>query len=324
MKDFSRRTVLTTAAAAAAFGLVKPLVFEQPAFAETPLEPTVGFYKYKVGSIEVTAIYDGIWRKPHDPAFIKGVSVDETKTALAKAGLTTDFMPIPLTVIVLKFGDRMIMVDAGSGVGQWQANATNLPANMKLAGIDYTKIDTLLISHFHPDHVWGLMEKGTNAAIFPNAELIVNSKEYHFWTDAGAADRLPEGRRAAGKRIADVFPTWKNWKLVETGAEVAPGIQILDSYGHTPGHSVFVVNSGKDQLMVSNDTMYVPGILAPHPEWQGAYDQDGPMAITSRRRIIDRVIADKMQICGAHFPFPGAGTFAHDGNAYSFAPVIQS
>ncbi|MDR6290242.1 MULTISPECIES: MBL fold metallo-hydrolase [Inquilinus] len=292
--------------------------------AETPLEPTVGFYKYKVGSIEVTAVYDGIWRKPHDPSFIKDVSVDETKAALAKAGLTTEFMPIPLTVIVLKIGDNHIMIDAGSGVGQWQANATHLPANMKAAGIDRSQIKTILISHFHPDHVWGLMEKGTNNAVFPDAELVTNSVEYKFWTEPGRVEKLPEGRRQAGKRIADVFPTWKNWKLVETGAEVAPGVQILDAYGHTPGHSVFLVTSGKDQLMVSNDTMYVPALLAPHPDWQGAYDQDGPLAITTRRRIIDRAISDKMAICGAHFPFPGAGAFAKDGNAYTFSPVIQS
>src|SRR6202012_4822292 len=96
-----------------------------------PLEPTTGFYKYKVGSIEVTAVYDGIWRKPHDPAFIKDVTVEQTQEALAKAGLTTEFMPIPLTVIVLKIGDKHIMVDAGSGVGQWQAQATNPPAKKK-------------------------------------------------------------------------------------------------------------------------------------------------------------------------------------------------
>lgn len=321
----SRRGVLAGGALAGAFfGLAKPLRFIGDARAETPLEPTVGFYRYKVGSIEVTAVYDGIWRKPHDPAFIKGVSVDETKTALAKAGLTTEFMPIPLTVIVLKIGDRHIMIDAGSGVGQWQANATHLPANMQAAGIDRSQIDTILVSHFHPDHVWGLMEKGTNAAVFPNAELVVNSAEYRFWTEPGRVEKLPEGRRAAGKRISDVFPTWKNWTLVESGAEVAPGIRILDAYGHTPGHSVFLVTSGNDQLMVSNDTMYVPALLAPHPDWQGAYDQDGPMAVTTRRRIIDRVIADKMMICGAHFPFPGAGSFATDGDAYAFSPVVQS
>jgi glyoxylase-like metal-dependent hydrolase (beta-lactamase superfamily II) len=321
MLNLSRRGVLVSAAMAAAFGLPNPLALVTDAHAETPVEPTKGFYKYKVGSIEATAVYDGIWRKPHDPTFIKDVTVDETKAALARAGLTADFMPIPLTVLVLKIGDKHIMIDAGSGVGQWQANATHLPANMQAAGIDRSQISTILISHFHPDHVWGLMEKGTNAAVFPEAELVVNSVEYRFWTEPGRVEKLPEGRRQAGKRIADVFPTWANWRLVESGTEVAPGVQILEAYGHTPGHSVFLVTSGRDQLMVSNDTMYVPALLAPHPEWQGSYDQDGPMAVTTRQKIIDRVIADRMMICGAHFPFPGLGTFVNDGNAYAFTPV---
>ncbi len=324
MLNMSRRGFLASAAVAAAFGLSSRLALVSPALGETPLEPTNGFYKYKVGDIEVTAVYDGIWRKPHDPTFIRNASVEETKEALAKAGLTTEFMPIPLTVIVLKIGDKHIMVDAGSGVGQWQANATNLPANMKAAGIDRSQISTILVSHFHPDHVWGLMEKGTNAAVFPNAELIVNATEYNWWTDPGRIDKLAEGRKSAGKRIATVFPTWKNWKLVEDNAEVAPGVRLLAAYGHTPGHSAFLVTSGKDQLMVSNDTMYVPALLAPHPDWQGAYDQDGPMAVATRRKLIDRVIADKMMICGAHFPFPGAGAFVKDDDAYAFTPVVQS
>jgi glyoxylase-like metal-dependent hydrolase (beta-lactamase superfamily II) len=238
--------------------------------------------------------------------------------------LTTDFMPIPLTVFVLKIGDKMIMCDAGSGVGQWQTNATNLPANMKAAGIDRTKIGTILISHFHPDHVWGLMEKGTNSATFPDAELIVNSVEYKWWTEPGRVEKLAEGRRAAAKRISDVFPTWKNWRLVDDGAEVAPGVKILFAPGHTPGHSAYIVSSGADTLMISADTMYVPALLAPHPEWQGAYDQDGPMAIGSRRKLIDRVISDKMMICGSHFPFPGSGVFAKDGAAYAFTPTVQA
>ena len=324
MLNISRRGVLMAAAAAAAFGLNKPLAFIAPAHAEKPIEPTTGFYKYKIGSVEVTAVYDGIWRKPHDPNFIKNATVEETKAALAKAGLTTEFMPIPLTVVVLKIGDRHVMIDAGSGVGQWQANATNLPANMAAAGIDRSEISTILVSHFHPDHVWGLMEKGTNAPVFPNAELVVNATEYNWWTEPGRVEKLAEGRRAAGKRIADVFPTWKNWKLVEDNAEVAPGVRLLSSPGHTPGHSAFLVGSGGEQLMVSNDTMYVPALLAPHPDWQGAYDQDGQAAIATRRKLVDRVIADKMMMCGAHFPFPGAGTFAKDGNAYAFTPVAQA
>ena len=118
-----------------------------------------------------------------------------------------------------------------------------------------------------------------------------------------------------------MFPTWKNFKLVEGEQEVAPGVRLVSAPGHTPGHSAFHVSSGNQQLMISNDTAYVPALLAPHPEWQGAYDQDGPLAVETRRKLIDRVIADKMMICGAHFPFPGAGTFAKDGSGYAFTPV---
>ncbi|WP_271899135.1 MBL fold metallo-hydrolase [Candidatus Phyllobacterium onerii] len=324
MFDMTRRTVLASGLAAAAFGLAGKLEFVLPASAGAQIEPTIGFHKYTVGSIEVTAVYDGIWRKPHDATFIENASIEQTKEALAKAGLTTEFMPIPLTVVVLKMGDRLIMMDAGSGVGQWQANATHLPANMKAAGIDYTKIDTVVISHFHPDHIWGLMEKGTNAPVFSNAELIVNETEYNWWTDPGRVDKLADGRKPAGKRIASVFPTWKNWNLVKDGAEVAPGVHLIQAPGHTPGHSAFLVTSGKDQLLVSADTMYVPALLAPHPEWQGSYDQDGPTAVSTRHHLIDRVIADNMSICGSHFPFPGSGTFVKDGNAYGFTPNIQS
>src|SRR5882724_8547907 len=121
MLNLTRRHFVTSTALAAAFGLNAKLAIE-PAFAQKIADPQPGFRKYKVGSIEVTALYDGIWEKPHDPAFIKNASVEETKEALKKAGLTTDFVSIPLTVVVLKVGDKLIMVDSGSGA-QWQPTA---------------------------------------------------------------------------------------------------------------------------------------------------------------------------------------------------------
>jgi glyoxylase-like metal-dependent hydrolase (beta-lactamase superfamily II) len=321
MSQLTRRKVIASTALAAAFGLTGRVAFEVPsAKAETPLEPLVGFKKYKVGDISVTAVYDGIWKKPHDAAFIKNASIDDVKTALTAAGQTTEFMPIPLTVVVLDIGGKLVMVDSGSGVGQWQPNATNLPGNMEKAGIDPKKISTILVSHFHPDHIFGLMEKGTNTAVFPNAELIVQETEYNWWTEAGRVEKLPEARKGLGTRIQAVFPTWKNFKLVKDGAEVAPGVRLVNAPGHTPGHAAFHVTSGGKQLMVSNDVMYVPALLGPHPDWMGAYDQDGPLAVETRKRLVDRVIAEKMMICGAHFPFPGSGSFVKDGNAYAFKP----
>lgn len=321
MLNMSRRDVVISAGLAAALGLNARLANIGPASAQPAPEAGKGFHTYKVGSVEVTALYDGVWKKPHDAAFIKNASVDDTKAALAKAGMTTEYVPIPLTVIVLKVGDKLIMVDSGSGVGQWQPTAVSLPSNMTAAGIDRAKISTILISHFHPDHIFGLMEKGTNAPIYPNAELIVSANEYKWWTEPGRVEKLPEARKPLGQRINSAFPSWKNFRLVEGEKEVAPGIRLINAPGHTPGHSAFLVSSGNQQLMISNDTAYVPALLAPHPEWQGAYDQDGPLAVETRRKLLDRVIADRIAICGAHFPFPGAGVFAKDGAGYAFIPM---
>jgi glyoxylase-like metal-dependent hydrolase (beta-lactamase superfamily II) len=319
MFDLSRRDLVIGGGLAAALGLTSRLVVA-PAAAQSPPETGKGVYRYKIGSVEVTALYDGVWKKPHDPAFIKNASIDDTKAALANAGMTTDYVPIPLTVVVLKVGDKLIMVDSGSGVGQWQPTAVDLPGNVQAAGIDPAKVSTILISHFHPDHIFGLMEKGSNAPIYPNAELVVSATEYKWWTEPGRVEKLPAGRKPLGERINAVFPTWKNFRLVEGEDEVAPGIRLIKAPGHTPGHSAFLLGSGNQQLMISNDTAYVPALLGPHPEWQGAYDQDGPLAVETRRKLIDRVIADKIAICGAHFPFPGIGTFAKDGAGYAFTP----
>ncbi|MGK9168381.1 MBL fold metallo-hydrolase [Inquilinus limosus] len=314
----SRRDFVLSSALAAAFGLGGKLAVPA-AFAQAPAAPQTGFHKYKVGSVEVTALYDGMWAKPHDRAFIKNASVEETKQALGKAGLPTDHVTIPLTVVVLTIDGRHVMVDSGSG-GQWQPTAQGVLGPMAAAGIDPAKVGTILISHFHPDHISGLMEKGTNKPVFPDAELVVSAAEYRWWTEPGRVEKLPEARRPLGQRINAVFPTWKNFTLVEEEREVAPGIRLVKAPGHTPGHSAFLLSSGSEQLLISNDTAYVPALLAPHPEWRGAYDQDGPLAVQTRRALLDRVIADEMRVCGAHFPFPGSGRFAKDGAAYAFIP----
>lgn len=317
----SRRDFVVSTALAAAFGLGSRLAVS-PAFAQQTPPPRQGFHRYKVGEVEVTALYDGIWEKPHDPAFIRNASIDETRAALGKAGLPTEFVSIPLTVVVLTIGGRHVMVDSGSG-GQWQPTAGKLHDNMKAAGIDPAEIGTILVSHFHPDHIFGLMEKGTNKPVFPDAEIVVSASEYTWWTEPGRVEKLPEARRPLGSRIQAVFPTWRNFKLVDGEAEVAPGVRLVNAPGHTPGHAAFLVGSGAAQLLISNDLAYVPALSAANPEWQGSFDQDGPLAVQTRRTLLDRVIADKLLVCGAHFPFPGAGQFAMDGTGYAFVPAAS-
>jgi glyoxylase-like metal-dependent hydrolase (beta-lactamase superfamily II) len=315
MLNLSRRDFVVSTAMATALGLNARLAVS-PAFAQKTPDPAKGFVTYKVGAAEVTALYDGIWEKPHDPAFIANASVEDVKAAMVKAGLPADFVSIPFTVIVVKTGGKTILCDSGTG-GQVQPTAGKMMANMKAAGIDPAKIDTILISHFHPDHIFGLMEKDTNKPVFPDVEIIVSDAEYKFWTDPAVIDRLPEARKGLARRIQAVFPTWKNIRQVTGEPEVAPGIRFVSSPGHTPGHRAFHLSSGSSQLMISNDTAYVPALVVANPDWHGQYDQDAALAETSRRKLLDRVIADKIMICGYHFPFPGAGTIAKDGAGYA-------
>jgi len=315
MLDLSRRDFVVSTGLAAALGLNARLVVS-PAFAQKTPDPARGFVTYKIRAAEVTALYDGIWEKPHDPAFIANASVEDVKAAMVKAGLPADFVSIPFTVVVVRNGGKTILCDSGTG-GQVQPTAGKMMANMKAAGIDPAQIDTILISHCHPDHIFGLMEKDSNKPVFPDAEIIISDVEYKFWTDPAVIDRLPEARKGLARRIQAVFPTWKNIRQVEGEADVAPGIRFVSAPGHTPGHRAFHLSSGLSQLMISNDTAYVPALVVANPGWRGQYDQDGATAEASRRKLLDRVIADKIMICGYHFPFPGGGTIAKDGTGYA-------
>ena len=315
MLNMSRRDFVVSTGLAAALGLNSRLVIS-PAFAQKTPDPAKPFVTYKIGYAEVTAIYDGIWEKPHDPAFIANASLDDVKAAMTKAGLPADFVSIPFTVVIVKTGGKTVLCDSGTG-GQVQPTAGKFMTNMKAAGFDPAKIDAILISHFHPDHIFGLMEKETNKPVYPNTEIIVSDAEYKFWTDPSVIDRLPEARKGLARRIQAVFPTWKNIRQVSGEPEVAPGIRFVNSPGHTPGHRAFHLSSGSSQLMISNDTAYVPALVVANPGWHGQYDQNPQMAEASRRALLDRVIAEKMPICGYHFPFPGAGTIAKDGSGYA-------
>ena len=317
MLNLSRRDFVASTGLAVALGLDGRLAIS-PAFAQKTADPAKGFVTYKVGGADVTALYDGIWEKPHDPAFIANASVDDVKGAMTKAGLPADFVSIPFTVVVVRNGGKTVLCDSGTG-GQVQPTAGKMMANMKAAGIDPATIDTILISHCHPDHIFGLMEKDTNKPVFPNAEIVISDVEYKFWTDPAVIDRLPEARKGLARRIQAVFPTWKNIRQVSGEPEVAPGIRFVSAPGHTPGHRAFHLASGASELMISNDTAYVPALVVANPGWHGQYDQDAATAEASRRKLLDRVIADKIMICGYHFPFPGAGTVAKDGAGYALS-----
>jgi len=235
-------------------------------------------------------------------------------------GLEDEFIPIDFAFTVVKTGGKTILIDAGTG-GQLAPTAGLATEGMKAAGISPGDIDTILISHLHPDHIFGLMEKETNAQVFPDAEILVGETEYDFWTEPGLIEKLPEGRQGLAKRIQATFPEWKNVSRFKSGQEVAPGITAMDSFGHTPGHTTFIVSSGNDQTMLVADLIIVPALFLSNLDWQLSFDSDKDMASASRKSIVAQAVADNINIAGYHFGFPNSGKIEKDGNGYVFNPV---
>ena len=318
MIKLKRREFIASIAGASALGLGGSLSF-LPSTVEAAVREK-GYYSYKVGNdIEVFSIYDGIWEKPHDENYIKGISVDDTKKALTLAGLDEGFIPIEIAFTIVRTAGKTILIDAGTG-GQLFPTAGLAPAGMKAAGIAPEDIDTVLVSHFHPDHIFGLMEKDTNAQVFPNAEIMVGETEYGFWTKEGTIESLPEGLQGLAKRVQATFPTWKNLSQYSNGQEVAPGITAVDMFGHTPGHSAFRVSSGDDQMMLTGDLMNLPALFLTNLDWQMAFDMNKDGATATRKNFVQEAVADGIRVAGYHFGFPNSGMFLKDGSGYVFSP----
>ncbi|MGF1649074.1 MAG: MBL fold metallo-hydrolase [Hyphomicrobiaceae bacterium] len=316
--SMSRRDVVVSGAVAATvLGLNGPIAFISAATARELPEAGQGFSRIAVGDAELIMVYDGVNRRPIGDDFIKGVSGAEIKAALAAAGRDGDVIPITFTVPIVKVGGRTIMFDAGTG-GQLAPTAGLFDGNLQAAGVTKDSVDTIIVTHFHPDHIFGLMAKDTNEQIYPNAQIIVPKAEIDYWTDPASVAAMPDGRKGLANRIGATLAKWENVVRIADGAEVAPGITAVSAYGHTPGQTAYRIASGASQAMVLGDVANVPALFVANPEWQVMFDMDGPMAVATRKRIFDMAIADGLLVTGYHFGFPGAGRLEKDGSGYAF------
>jgi glyoxylase-like metal-dependent hydrolase (beta-lactamase superfamily II) len=321
MQSVSRRGfVISATAAGAAFGLDGPLEFIGSAFGQSnPSLLDKGFFKFKVGDIEVTQIYDGIWNRELQDGFVKNAMLADVQDALKAAGLAPNIVPIPFTVTAVTIGGKTTLIDSGTGApGQVQPTAGLASAkNLAAAGIDTGKVENIVMSHFHPDHISGLMVKDTNAELFPKATIHVSAPELAWWTGSS----VPQGAQGLATRIKATLGTWKNVKTFEGDKEVVAGIRSIATPGHTPGHTSYHVGSGSQQLIIQGDLTNIPALFVKNPGWHAVFDTDASMAEATRRKMLDRAIADKATITGYHYGLPGAGTIAKDGSGYVFTAI---
>jgi glyoxylase-like metal-dependent hydrolase (beta-lactamase superfamily II) len=328
MTELTRRTVLTGAAAvsaAATAGLVNTIT---PSHAAAPQvgKQAPGFYRYKIGSIEVTVVTDGERSFPLPDNFVLNAYKDQINAALEQAFMPKDKITLVFNPIVVNTGSKLIAIDTGFGPAEGaKPNVTDgqFQKNLAAAGIDVKAIDTVIISHYHQDHVDGLLAADHSPA-FPNAEILVPAAEHKFWMDDGEMSRAPKGRMEGlfqnNRRIFS-GEILKRVKPYEWDKEIAPGITSVATPGHSAGHTSFVIASGADRAFVFSDVTNRPELFVRNPGWHAFFDQIPDMAEQSRRKTLDMLIADKMLVQTFHAPFPGHGHIEKDGQSYRFIPA---
>jgi glyoxylase-like metal-dependent hydrolase (beta-lactamase superfamily II) len=314
----TRRLMLAGSALAAAAAAAP-----QVARAATPAsgKQAAAFYRYKVGSYEVTAIHDGVWLREIDYAFVRNVGWNAVAFAMADAHMAPRILPTPFTPIVVNTGSRLVMIDTGTG-GQFPEPSGSFMANLSAAGIDPKAIDLILISHFHADHINGIRDKD-GGMVFPNAEIHVPAPEWAYWMDDANMMKVRESARPAWLNVRRIFrDIAAKVQRFENGKEFVPGITAVFTPGHTPGHTSFAVASGGPSILVLGDVTNNPYLFLRNPDWQGTFDVDGPLAVETRRKVFDRAAADRMLLQGYHFPFPASGYVNKTARGYDLVPAM--
>jgi glyoxylase-like metal-dependent hydrolase (beta-lactamase superfamily II) len=232
-----------------------------------------------------------------------------------------DKMSIQFAPLVINTGGKLVVVDTGNGAAAFASSKGNVGqfgANMVAAGFDPKAVDMVVISHFHGDHINGLLT-AENTPVFPNAEVLVPAAEWKYFMDDGEMSRAPEGRmQTVFKNARRVFEAGLKKKATpyEWGKEVAPGLTAVETIGHTPGHTSYVLASGSDKVFIQSDVTNLPALFVANPGWHLLFDQDPALAEKTRRRVYDMLVADKMRVQGFHYPFPANGFVEKDGSGY--------
>jgi glyoxylase-like metal-dependent hydrolase (beta-lactamase superfamily II) len=264
----------------------------------------------RIGDTEVTALSDGVLAAPLD------VVLDMDKGEVERLAGRKDTLPIDVNAFLLRLNGKYALVDTGSGNGMGPTLG-KLPDNLRALGVAPAEIATVFLTHLHPDHSNGLVDDAGDA-VYPNAEVILHETEAAFWLDrdpaSGANERI---RRNIAKTAVTTAPYRRRMRTVRDG-EAVPGVSALLLAGHTPGHTGWLIQSGRDGLLIWGDVVHFASIQIPRPDTGLVYDVDPQAACATRARMFDRVATDKLRVGGAHIDFPGFGYIVRRGSGFAF------
>ncbi|QOZ27881.1 MBL fold metallo-hydrolase [Bradyrhizobium sp. CCBAU 51753] len=288
-----------------------------------PEELVPSRYALKIGEIDVMVVSDGVLPLPG------AMLAHNADPAVRAAWLKDMFLPSDafdwaLNVVVVRSGSQTILVDAGLGFDP-QLNlprAGQLTKRLEAAGIDLGSVTDVVLTHMHMDHVGGLIVDGVKERLRPDLRIHVAASEIEFWESpdfsrVAMPPGFPDALRAAAKRFTKEYQN--HLRTFDDEHEVAPGVVVTRTGGHTPGHSVVRVASGGDRLMFAGDAVFTVGFE--HPDWYNGFEHDPAEAARVRVRLLQELAKTRSLLVATHLPFPSIGHVAVDGDAFRWVPV---
>lgn len=290
------------------------------AFAGAPMVETSapGYYRFMLGNFEITALSDGTVDLPVEQLLQE--PTEKTVAALDKAFLKT---PLQLSdnAYLINTGKRLVLVDTGAG-SLFGPTLGKLMNNLKASGYQPEQVDDIFLTHMHPDHVGGL---SANRVIqFPNAIVHADRLEAAYWLSQKNLDGAPDASRGFFQgAMASVNPYVKAGKFspFDGSVELVPGVRSHPSFGHTAGHTSYMIESEGQKLLLLGDLIHVPAIQFDHPNVTISFDTDPKTAAASRIKVFNQAARERTLVAGAHLPFPGIGHLRATGNTWQWVPV---
>jgi glyoxylase-like metal-dependent hydrolase (beta-lactamase superfamily II) len=305
-----KHTLLAAALAAATVG----------AQAAAPMvkTPAPGFFRVMLGDVEITPISDGTFDLPMD-------QIIRQKPELTRTTLTKNFLKLPVetsdNAFLINTGSKLVLVDTGAGAlfGPTVGKFVN---NLTAAGYRPEQIDEIYITHMHGDHVGGLVNNGQR--VFPNAVVRAGKADADYWLSQANMDKAPADKKDFFKgAMASINPYIQagKFKPIEKDGELVPGVSAQAEHGHTPGHTVYAVESHGQKLVLIGDLIHLAAVQFDNPQVTVAFDSDEKAAAAARKQVFDDAARNGWLVGGAHLQFPGLGHLQAQGKGYRWVPV---
>jgi len=282
-----------------------------------------GFYRFHVGEYEILVINDGFLGLPLS-LLAANAPEDDVLNLMQAHDLGTEFAALPIGVVLIRTGDRLVLLDTGTGTSDFARDLFGdyiggLMPTLELIGVSPEAITDVIFSHAHGDHLWGTSADGQLA--FPNAQHYLPQLE---WEDLHRED-IPEFAvpfvEFARNQLQPLVANDGQLAFYGDEDEMVPGIQAIATPGHSAGHHALIIESDGQQLLLPFDVLGHPILHLRHPEWFMRVDQIPDVAVATRQRLLARAADEKIPVLVHHFPFPGLGNVVRDGDAYRYVPT---